>query len=125
MAAGGGAGGVCSVPRRGAVAGGAVEIRDPALLAWLREQSVKFSPTGLEQFLQCPFQYFAMKTLKLRGAPDRPEDRMSFLAMGEIVHAVLEEWWVAPQDIAAVFERVFARYLEEHHIPGGYHTERM
>src|SRR4029079_1912162 len=91
----------------------------------MREKSVAFSPTGLESYLQCPFQYFAMKTLRLRTAPDRPEARLNFLKQGEIVHEVLAEWWVAPQDIAPLFERVFARYLLDEHIPPGYHTERL
>ena len=28
-----------------------------------------FSPTGLESYLQCPYQFFAKRTLKLRDAP--------------------------------------------------------
>jgi ATP-dependent helicase/DNAse subunit B len=103
---------------------GAVEIADPALLAFLREKSATFSPTGLEGFLQCPFQYFATKTLHLRTAPERPEERLSFLAMGVIVHEVLNEWWASRGEIAGIFERVFASFLKQHHIPSGYHTER-
>jgi ATP-dependent helicase/DNAse subunit B len=102
-----------------------VEIRDADQLAWLRAQSIKFSPTGLEGFLQCPFQYFAMKTLRLRTAPEPPEERLSFLAMGNIVHDVLKEWWAERPDIIEVFERVFARYLADKHVPPGYHTERL
>src|SRR5262249_38321426 len=66
-----------------------VEIRDPELLESLKTKVLTFSPTGLEQFLQCPFQFFAMKTLRLHTAPDPPHERLSFLLMGEIVHEVL------------------------------------
>ena len=41
------------------------------------------------------------------------------------MHEVLAEWWNQPQDIAPLFERIFARRLEEAHIPNGYHTERL
>ena len=41
------------------------------------------------------------------------------------MHEVLAEWWAQPQDIAPLFERIFARHLEEAHIPSGYHTERL
>jgi ATP-dependent helicase/DNAse subunit B len=104
---------------------GAVEIRDSELLAWLKQNTSTFSPTGLEQFLQCPFQYFAIKTLRLRTAPDPPRERLSFLLMGEIVHQVLAEWWGTGQDIVAVFERIYAKFLAEKHVPPGYHTERL
>jgi len=47
------------------------------------------------------------------------------LKQGEIVHEVLAEWWASPQDIVPLFEGVFARYLQDEHIPPGYHTERL
>jgi RecB family exonuclease len=61
----------------------------------------------------------------LRSAPDTPEERLNFLKQGQIVHEVLAEWWAQPQDITALFERMFARYLLDEHIPPGYHTERL
>ena len=110
-----------NLARKPAAAG----IRDEALLPILREKSAVTSPTALESFLQCPFQYFAGKTLRLRPAPLRPEERLDFLTQGNIVHQVLKEWWNQPQPIAAVFERVLAGVLAERHIPFGYHTERL
>jgi ATP-dependent helicase/DNAse subunit B len=100
---------------------GAVGTVDPALLPPLQT----ISPTGLESFLQCPFQFFAGKTLRLRAAPPRPEERLDFLTQGNIVHEVLRDWWTQPQDIRALFEQVFTRTLEENHVPFGYHTERL
>jgi len=101
------------------------EIRTPALLTFLRERSTVLSPTRLETYLQCPFQYFSMRTMRLKTAPPRPVDRLDFMTQGSIVHEVLAEWWTHPQDMAALFERIFARQLEERRIPGGYHTERL
>ena len=67
----------------------------------------------------------AARFLRLKTAPDRPEERFDFLTQGNIVHEVLAEWWQQPQDVTALFERVFAAHLEEKHIPSGYHTERL
>ncbi len=102
-----------------------VEIRDPELLAYVGRRTAQLSPTALETFLQCPFQYFTQRFLRLKTAPARPEQRLDFLTQGNIVHAVLAEWWQEPQDVATLFERVFAAHLKEKHIPPGYHTERL
>jgi ATP-dependent helicase/DNAse subunit B len=104
---------------------GPAEIRAPGLLEFLREKTAKLSPTDLESFLQCPFQYFGRRTLRLKAAPARPEDRLDFLTQGNIVHEVLAGWWADQGDIAPLFEDVFARYVEEERIPSGYHTERL
>jgi ATP-dependent helicase/DNAse subunit B len=104
---------------------GPAEIRAPGLLEFLREKTAKLSPTDLESFLQCPFQYFGRRTLRLKPAPSRPEDRLDFLTQGNIVHEVLAGWWADQGDIAPLFEDVFARFVEAERIPPGYHTERL
>src|ERR1022692_1236534 len=103
----------------------AAPIAAPDLLDFLRRRTARISPSALEAFLQCPFQYFTQRLMRLRTAPLRPEERLSFLEQGNIVHEVLAEWWREPRDIAPLFEQVFARRLEEAHIPNGYHTERL
>ncbi|HJT89966.1 MAG TPA: PD-(D/E)XK nuclease family protein [Bryobacteraceae bacterium] len=100
-------------------------IREPRLLAALREKTARVAPTSLESYLQCPFQYFARKTLRLEAAPLRPEERLDFRMQGTIVHEVLAEWYPRGGDILPFFERIFQRYLTENHIPWGYHTERL
>jgi ATP-dependent helicase/DNAse subunit B len=100
-------------------------IRTPSLLDFLRENSVRQSPTKLETYLQCPFQYFSLRTMRLKTAPPRPGKRLDFMTQGNIVHQVLAEWWANPQDISELFERIFAEQLEAQRIPGGYHTERL
>jgi len=111
--------------RRGPGGGPREGIRAPELLRILREKSGKLSPTGLESYLQCPFQYFGRQVLRLKKAPVRPEERLDFLTQGNIVHEVLAAWYAQPQDMTELFERVFQRYLEEKQIPPGYHTERL
>jgi ATP-dependent helicase/DNAse subunit B len=85
----------------------------------------RVSPTGLESFLQCPFQYFGRHTLRLKAAPPRPEKRLDPLRQGEIVHRVLAAWWTSERDIRRIFDEVFAQQLAEKQIPPGYHTERL
>ncbi len=104
---------------------GAAQIAAPKLLDFLHCKTARLSPTALETFLQCPFQYFTQRLMYLKSAPPRPEERLSFLEQGNIVHEVLAEWWNRPQDVAPLFERIFAKHLEEAHIPNGYHTERL
>jgi len=104
---------------------GPAEIRAPGLLEFLREKTARLSPTDLESFLQCPFQYFGRRTLRLQPAPSRPQDRLDFLTQGNIVHEVLAAWWADQGDVAPLFEDVFARFVEEERIPSGYHTERL
>jgi len=101
------------------------EIRAPNLLQWLHQKTALVSPTALESYLKCPFQYFGGRTLRLKTAPARPEERLDFMTQGSIVHATLAEWYARPQDIAPLFERVFEAALEEKRIPPGYHVERL
>ncbi len=100
-------------------------ITHPLLLGVLRERSARLRPTGLETYLQCPFQYFAQRTLKLKEPPPRPAERLDFMTQGNIVHEVLKEWWQDPRPIEPVFESVFARAAAEKFIPECYHTERL
>jgi ATP-dependent helicase/DNAse subunit B len=100
-------------------------IRAPRLLAFLGQRTARVSPTSLESYLQCPFQYFGSRLLRLEPAPSRPEERLDFLTQGNIVHDVLAQWYSHPRDIVALFEEVFARTIEKKQIPAGYHTERL
>jgi len=100
-------------------------IRAPGLLTVLRERTARISPSGLESYLQCPFQYFAGRILRLKGRPPRPEERLDFRKQGELVHEILAGWYGERQDIATLFDRVFAEYCDRFHIPNGYHTERL
>jgi len=104
-----------------------VAIRAPHLLDRLRERTARLSPSALESFLQCPFQHFGTRVLRLKTAPRRPEDRLrrNYLLQGEIVHEVLKIWWKEPQDLEALFERVFLEYCQRERIQRGYHTERL
>jgi ATP-dependent helicase/DNAse subunit B len=112
-------------PRIVRAAAAAAGIRDQQLLQTLREKTARVSPTPLESYLQCAFQYFGRYTLRLKTKPVRPEKRLDFLTQGGIIHEVLKIWYAEPQDIAALFAGVFAAKAEEERIPRCYSTERL
>ena len=84
-----------------------------------------FSPSGLECFLDCPFQFFARYTLKLRTRPLAPQDRLDFMLQGAIVHHTLAEWHTHPQPITPLFERIFAEQCARNAVFMGYRTEYL
>jgi ATP-dependent helicase/DNAse subunit B len=112
-------------PRHTPSPAGPFQIQNADLLAYLHARTARLSPTGLEMYLQCAFQYFGGRTLRLKAPPGRPEDRLDFLTQGNIVHSVLARWYAAPCDIEQLFEEEFARELEAKNIQPGYHTERL
>ena len=95
------------------------------LLTALSAQHAAISVSSLESYLQCPFQFFAGRTLRLKPRPERPEDRLNFLERGSIVHDVLAQWLLERPPIAPLFERVFAAKCEKLRIPPCYATERF
>ena len=106
--------------------GSDVRLEAPHLLEFIAGRTRALSPTALESYLACPFQYFANRLLRLKTAPALPAERLDFLTQGNIVHEVLAGWWREGGDIAARFETVFARYVEAKRIPAAsYQTERL
>lgn len=82
----------------------------------LRTQHAKLAPTSIETFLQCPFQFFAKKTLNLRKAPEKPRDRLNALVQGSILHRALAE---------GELDRVFEEECRKHNIPATYRKEAV
>jgi ATP-dependent helicase/DNAse subunit B len=100
-------------------------IQDAALLRQLARTHRKLSPTGIESFLQCPFQFFAGRTLRLKERPPAPRDRLDMLVKGSILHKALAEWIDAPLLGSEVFDRVFESECADRHIPATYRTEAV
>jgi ATP-dependent helicase/DNAse subunit B len=100
-------------------------IQAPALVAALAARTARISPTALETYLHCPFQYFARQTLRLEDRPKPPEKRLDFLTCGIVVHNTLKRWYSQEGNIAALFEAEFAAVLEDKNVPLIYHTERL
>jgi ATP-dependent helicase/DNAse subunit B len=106
-------------PRRRAI------IFDDVLRQRLAEKHSITSPTALEVFLQCPFQFFARHTLKLESLPLEPEERLDARVQGNIVHAVLARWLRTRQPVEALFADVFREACAREKIPESYRTEAV
>ncbi len=101
----------------------AARIGSPELRLWIVAKHDHFSPTSLERFLQCPFQYFAQRTLRLEEAPPAPEDRLDALVEGNIVHRAMAMW---SQDrdkpILEILQEIFELELSHNRIPKTFRT---
>jgi ATP-dependent helicase/DNAse subunit B len=100
-------------------------IHSADLLRVLAQTQAEVRPTALESYLQCPFQFFGRHTLRLKGAPLRPEERLDFPTRGKIVHGVIAEWLVARGSIDEIFNRIFRAVTELERIPASYKTELL
>jgi ATP-dependent helicase/DNAse subunit B len=85
----------------------------------------RLSVTSLESLLQCSFQFFSSRALKIQEMPERPEDRLNFLVQGNIIHAVLSEWFAERPPLRPLFDAVFARVCAENHVLPGFRKERQ
>ena len=114
-------------PRRVPAPRPPVRIEAPALLQFLHTKTARVTPTALESYLQCPFQYFGNRILRLRAAPLRPDQRLDFLTQGEIVHRVLaaRRPIAGARDLESLFDATFAEICAQKRIPRAYHTERL
>jgi hypothetical protein len=100
-------------------------IDDAALRDQLAEKHSKLAPTSIESFLQCPFQFFASKTLRLRPRPPAARDRLDVLLQGSILHRVLAERTRLPLLGAAVFDEIFREECFRARVPMTYRTEAV
>lgn len=103
----------------------ATVIQSANLLDYLKQNLKSLSPSGLETYFQCAFQFFGQRTLRLKRAPYRPDERFDFLLQGNIVHEVLATWYPEPGPIEPLFEAAFEKEREGKRIPENYHTERL
>jgi ATP-dependent helicase/DNAse subunit B len=91
----------------------------------LRKHHAKLSPSSIESFLQCPFQFFASKTLKLRQRPPKPRERLNALLQGSILHNALAEYTRTPMFGASWLDRVFEDECRKNNIPHTYRKEAV
>lgn len=100
-------------------------IRSTDALQVLMEKHAEVRPTALESYLQCPFQFFGRYTLKLKGRPARPEERLDFRVRGTIVHEVIAKWLATNDSLDDVFASVFHEVAQKEFIATGYKTELL
>ena len=112
-------------PASGAVAftPPATVIQDQQLLDKIRAQHAVLRPSAIEDFLQCPFQFFVNHTLGLEPPPVRPQERLDPAVQGSIVHQTLAEWQRHPQPLGPLFERIFQKVCADKHVLEGCRTE--
>ncbi len=100
---------------------------------WKHFSERGLSPTALETYARCPFQFFARQVLGLQPL-ERPEEALgpSAVEFGELGHDILNGFYAALMDggyftgrnvnvdttLAAIAARAFAKYEETH--PVGY-----
>ncbi len=102
----------------------AERISSDGLREALATRHASASPSGIESFLGCPFQFFARYTLKLKDAPSEPGERLDALAQGSIVHDVLARLSTrGRRSIEQLFDEVYERLCRERNIPPGYLAE--
>jgi ATP-dependent helicase/DNAse subunit B len=100
-------------------------LQDAEVLQHLAVTHRTLSPSSIERFLQCPFQFFADRSLRLRVRPPAPRDRLDMLVQGSIIHAAIAALEEMPLLGAAVFDAEFATEAAKRRIPGGYRTEAV
>jgi ATP-dependent helicase/DNAse subunit B len=82
------------------------------------------SLTSLEDLAQCRFKFFSNRTLSLKTAPERPEDRLTARVTGSILHVALERWLAdKTRDFVELFEETFDETCRKEHLPPGYKLE--
>lgn len=100
-------------------------IYDPALVQHLEKTHAKIRATAVESYLQCPFQFFADSTLKLKPMPKRPADRLDLPAQGTIAHDALRAALTGDLRMDKAFEQEFAGYCRKKNVPESYRTEAV
>lgn len=99
-----------------------LQLRDPALLDRLASTHRILSPSSIESFVQCPFRFFANRTLRLRERPPAPRDRLTPLLQGSLIHAAIAALEEEPHLGIEVLEQVYAPEAKRLRIPVGYRT---
>ncbi len=94
------------------------------LLEWLKAACSVLSPTAVENYLQCPFQFFAKHVLRISAGPKAPADRLDSLLEGDILHKVLAESELSSERVAGIFSRHFASACRKALVPAGWRTEQ-
>ena len=71
-------------------------------------ESKKWSPSEIQTFLKCPYQYFGTRTLRLLEPPKPPDRRFGPLEQGSLAHEVLRLIHERPDvGLEETFDRAF------------------
>ena len=114
-------GSVRPVPSRTIVVPRSAPILDERLAA----QHKMLSASSVDSYIQCPFQFFSRKTLRLRERPKAPRDRLDFLLQGSILHHALAEWTRMPLLGSTILEQAFEAECAKVGVPRTYRMEAV
>lgn len=104
-----------------AVAG---RVNSPALHIGMAELHQRIGLTSLEDLAQCGFKFFGSRTLGLKAAPERPEERLNARVTGSILHQALDRWIAdKSRDFVELFEEAFDEMCRTERLPAGYKLE--
>ena len=95
-----------------------------SLLRAVAERNPQFSVSGIAAFRQCPYRFFSGTTLRLRGRPPQPEQRLDAMALGTVVHAAVDQWNRDCGQIGEILDHAFKAMLKELHLEETFRTER-
>ncbi|MYB50861.1 MAG: hypothetical protein F4X77_01490 [Acidobacteriia bacterium] len=95
-----------------------------ALLRAVAERNPQFSVSGIGDYRQCPYRFFSATTLRLRGRPPLPDQRLDAQALGTIVHAAVDCWNRNGGQIGEILDRTFSAKLGELRLEETFRTER-
>ncbi|MGC4048679.1 MAG: PD-(D/E)XK nuclease family protein [Paludibaculum sp.] len=110
-------------PSRSVPAAPSPALQSDSALEYVRARHKQHRPTALESYLQCPFQFFAGKTLDLQPMPALPHERLDFVAQGIVIHAVISDWHRGLGSLEALLERHWANMLAQRRIPPSHRVE--
>jgi ATP-dependent helicase/DNAse subunit B len=96
-------------------------IRDAALQAAIAQRHSNTSPSAIEDFLQCPFLFFARHTLGLAAGGEALGPRLQ----GNVAHAVLARWVQSPQPVERLVNAVFREMCEREGLADSYRSEAV
>ncbi len=114
-------GSVRPVPLRHVVIPRSAPIQDERLAT----QHKMLSASSVDSYIQCPFQFFSRKTLRLRERPKAPRDRLDVLLQGSILHHALAEWMRMPLLGSTILEQAFEAECTRVRVPRTYRMEAV
>ena len=98
---------------------------DEALRTHVASLHTRVAATPIESFLQCPFQFFLSKTLRLKETPMLPEERLTPPVQGNIAHRALELCFGQRMPLEQAFAIAFESVCREAGVHDSYRTEAV
>lgn len=99
-------------PRRAAGKPPRPALQSDEVLRQVRDIHSRIAATAIESFLQCPFQFFARWTLRLKELPPLPSERPDARFLGTLAHRIVCEWHRRGGDIGKIVDELWDREMQ-------------